>query len=206
MSRKNPSANNQTFGGKTVLLGGDFRQILPVITQGSRADTVLASISHSYLWNCCHKFSLKTNMRVNPEEKEFSAWLLKVGEGHPQLDSGYECEDYHEQMITVDRSLIRLSGVDPVKEVVDAAYGEVNKLIASQTSYTDTTILTPCNETVDEINAYTISQTDGVSRDYFSSDSFEISDTQSDQNDTLYAVEYLNSLEFSGLPSHKLRH
>ena len=77
-------------------------------------------------------------------------------------------------------------------------------MTTSQTSYADKAILTPRNETVDEINAYTILQTDGVSRDYFSFDRFEISDTQSDQNDTLYAVEYLNSLEFSGLPSHKL--
>ncbi|RIA04391.1 hypothetical protein BRARA_K01373 [Brassica rapa] len=90
------------------------------------------------------------------------------------------------------------------EEVVDAAYGEVNKLTNSQTSYTDKAILTPRSETVDKINAYTISQTNRVSRDYFSSDSFEISYTTSDQNDTLYAVEYLNSLEFSGLPSHKL--
>ncbi|CAN6861890.1 unnamed protein product [Brassica oleracea] len=204
ISRKNPSAKDKTFDGKTVLLGGDCRQILPVIPQGNRADTVLASISHSYLWDSCHKFSLKTNMRVNQEEKEFSDWLLLVGEGHPQLESRYECEDYHKQMITVDKSLIRQSYVDPLKEVVDAAYGEVNKHTNSQTSYTDKAILTPCNETVEEINAYTISQTDGVSRDYFSSNSFEISDTKSDQNDTLYAVEYLNSLEFSGLPSHKL--
>ncbi|CAN7095057.1 unnamed protein product, partial [Brassica rapa subsp. narinosa] len=45
----------------------DIIQILPVVPQGSRADTVLASISHSYLWNFCHKFPLKTNMRVNKE-------------------------------------------------------------------------------------------------------------------------------------------
>ncbi|CAN7018127.1 unnamed protein product, partial [Brassica oleracea var. botrytis] len=96
MSMKNPPAKNQPFGGKTVMLGGDFRQILPVIPQGSRADTVLASISHSYLWNCCHKFSLKTNMRVNQDEKEFSEWLLKVGDG--RLESGQEYEDdgYHD--------------------------------------------------------------------------------------------------------------
>ena len=107
-------------------------------------------------------------------------------------------------MITVHKSLIHQSYVNPLKKVVDAVYGEVNKLINSQTFYIDKVILTPRNETVDEINAYTFSQTDGVSRDYFSSDSFEISDTTSDQNDTLYAVEYLNSLEFSGLSSHKL--
>ena len=107
-------------------------------------------------------------------------------------------------MITVDRSLIRQSDVDPLKEVVDAAYREVIRRTTSQTSYTDKAILTPRNETIDEINAYTISHTDKLSRDYFSFDSFEISDTQSDKNDTLYAVEYLNSLEFSGLPLHKL--
>ncbi|CAF1801401.1 unnamed protein product [Brassica napus] len=204
MSMKNPPAKNHPFGGKTVMLGGDFRQILPVIPQGSRADTVLASISHSYLWNSCQKFSLKTNMRVNQDEKEFSEWLLKVGEGHLETGQEYEDDGYHDQFIDIDESLICQGFVDPLEGVVDAAYGEINKPMDSQTSYTDKAILTPRNETVDEINAYTISRTDEVSRDYFSLDSFELSNTTSDQNDTLYSVEYLNSLEFSGLPSHKL--
>ncbi|XP_013709420.1 uncharacterized protein LOC106413133 [Brassica napus] len=204
MSMKNPPVKNQPFGGKTVTLGGDFRQILPVIPQGSRADIVLASISHSYLWNSCHKFSLKTNMRVNQDEKEFSEWLLKVGEGRLETGQEYEDDAYHDQFIDIDESLICQSFVNPLEGVVDAAYGEINKPMNSQTSYTDKAILTPRNETVDEINAYTISRTDGVSRDYFNSDSFELSDTTSYQNDTLYAVEYLNSLEFLGLPSYKL--
>uniref|UniRef100_A0A0D3BIS7 ATP-dependent DNA helicase n=1 Tax=Brassica oleracea var. oleracea TaxID=109376 RepID=A0A0D3BIS7_BRAOL len=204
MSMKNPPAKNQTFGGKTVLLGGDFRQILPVIPQGSRADTVLALISHSYLWNSCHKFPLKTNMRVNEDEIEFSDWLLKVGEG--QTESGQEDEDdgYHDQMIIVDNSLVPEIKDDSLKEVVDAAYGDVNKIEASQSSCTDKAILTPRNDTVDEINAYTISKTGGESKDNYSYDSFEVSETQSNQNDTLYAIEYLNSMEFAGLPSHKL--
>lgn len=143
-------------------------------------------------------------MRVNQEEKEFSDWLLQVGDGHPHLESRNECDNHHEQLISVDKTLIRVSGDDPLKEVVDAAYGDISKMTNSKTSYTDKAILTPRNETVDEINAYTISQTDGVPRDYFSSDSFEISDTRSKHNDTLYSIEYLNSLEFSGLPSHKL--
>ncbi|XP_013639239.1 PREDICTED: uncharacterized protein LOC106344395 [Brassica oleracea var. oleracea] len=204
MSTKYPPAKNQPFGGKTVMLGGDFRQILPVIPQGSRADTVLASISHSYLWNCCHKYFLTTNMRVNQDEKEFSDWLLKVGEGRLESDQEYENDGYDDQSIDIDESLICQSFVDPLEGVVEAAYGDINKPTNSQTSYTDKAILTPRNETVDEINAYIISRTDGVTRDYFSSDSFEISDTTSDQNNTLYAIEYLNSLEFSGLPSHRL--
>uniref|UniRef100_A0A0D3D2I5 ATP-dependent DNA helicase n=1 Tax=Brassica oleracea var. oleracea TaxID=109376 RepID=A0A0D3D2I5_BRAOL len=204
MSMKNPHAKDQTFGGKTVLLGGDFRQILPVVPQGSRADTVLASICHSYLWNFCHKFPLKTNMRVNQDEKEFSDWLLKVGEGRPESEKVDADDGYHDQMLNIDPTLLKETKEESLKQVVDAAYGDTNQIEASQSSYTDKAILTPRNDTVDEINAYTISKTTGESKDYYSYDSFEVSETQSNQNETLYAVEYLNSMEFPGLPSHKL--
>jgi len=35
------------FGGKTIVLGGDFRQILPVVPRGGRADIVHACINSS---------------------------------------------------------------------------------------------------------------------------------------------------------------
>jgi ATP-dependent DNA helicase PIF1 len=35
---------NKPFGGKVVILGGDFRQILPVIRKGSRRDIMRATI------------------------------------------------------------------------------------------------------------------------------------------------------------------
>lgn len=38
------------FEDITVVLGGDFRQILPVIACGDRADIVSACITHSRLW------------------------------------------------------------------------------------------------------------------------------------------------------------
>ncbi|XP_019086450.1 PREDICTED: cytosolic sulfotransferase 1-like [Camelina sativa] len=44
---------DQIFGGKVVVVGGDFRQILHVITEGGRVATVLASINSSVLWNSC---------------------------------------------------------------------------------------------------------------------------------------------------------
>jgi len=36
--------SNLPFGGKTVVLGGDFRQVLPVVRKGSRAQIVGASL------------------------------------------------------------------------------------------------------------------------------------------------------------------
>lgn len=49
LSNDDPTAACKPFGGKTVLLGGDFRQILPVIPQGTRQETVAAAINRSHL-------------------------------------------------------------------------------------------------------------------------------------------------------------
>lgn len=52
------------FGGKCVLMGGDFRQILPVLPKASRPTIVDACISSSKLWRCCKIFQLTQNMRL----------------------------------------------------------------------------------------------------------------------------------------------
>jgi hypothetical protein len=40
-----------SFGGKTVVFGGDFRQVLPIVRRGSRPQVVGASLRMSYLWD-----------------------------------------------------------------------------------------------------------------------------------------------------------
>lgn len=52
------------FGGKVVVLGGDFRQILPVIPKGNKQDSVHATIYSSYFWNFYEVLTLTTNMRL----------------------------------------------------------------------------------------------------------------------------------------------
>ena len=42
------SLTNAPFGGQTILLVGDFRQILPVVPKGKRQDIVLGSINRSH--------------------------------------------------------------------------------------------------------------------------------------------------------------
>ncbi|KAF8110941.1 hypothetical protein N665_0077s0004 [Sinapis alba] len=143
-------------------------------------------------------------MRVNSAEKEFSDWVLQVGESNASTGGTYEYDEHHAQMIIIDKSLVEEINNEPLRQVVESTYGQVDNLKPFHSYNTDKAILTLRNETVDEINAYTISHTTGVSREYVSSDSFEISDMHSKQNETLYAVEYLNTLEFPGLPSHKL--
>ena len=55
------------FGGMTMVFGGDFQQILPVIPKGSRADIVEASLRKSHLWN---NMMLNTNTYGNPARTE----------------------------------------------------------------------------------------------------------------------------------------
>ncbi|WOL01809.1 ATP-dependent DNA helicase PIF1-like [Canna indica] len=45
------NAENKSFGGISVVLGGDLRQILSVVPKGRRADIVNASIKRAYLWD-----------------------------------------------------------------------------------------------------------------------------------------------------------
>ncbi|XP_057747923.1 uncharacterized protein LOC130967118 [Arachis stenosperma] len=53
------------FGGKVVVFGRDFRQILSVISRGSRQDIIQSSINSSYLWHNCKVLKLTKNMRLS---------------------------------------------------------------------------------------------------------------------------------------------
>uniref|UniRef100_A0A8C5PGY6 ATP-dependent DNA helicase n=1 Tax=Leptobrachium leishanense TaxID=445787 RepID=A0A8C5PGY6_9ANUR len=71
--------NNKPFGGKTIILGGDFRQTLPVVAHGSRSAIVESSIKFNTLWDKFKIIKLQTNVRsVDPE---FSSWLINLGDG-----------------------------------------------------------------------------------------------------------------------------
>jgi ATP-dependent DNA helicase PIF1 len=50
--------SGKLFGGKVVVFGGDFRQILPVIPRGSRSDIVHSSIIVSHIWDHCQVLTL----------------------------------------------------------------------------------------------------------------------------------------------------
>jgi hypothetical protein len=72
------------FGGKTVVLGGDFQQILLVVPKGGREDIVSASLPRSHLWQPVTILRLHINMRImatnSKEQQEFAKWVLNVGD------------------------------------------------------------------------------------------------------------------------------
>ncbi|GLT72837.1 hypothetical protein SLA2020_447360 [Shorea laevis] len=68
------------FGGKVVVFGGDFRQVLPVVPKATRQEQINASLVTSYLWPILEKIRLIENMRAKLDPM-FSEYLLQVGNG-----------------------------------------------------------------------------------------------------------------------------
>lgn len=81
--------SNYVFGGKVVVFGGDFRQILSVVPRGSHFDIFHSMINSSYIRPSVQVLNLTKNMWLHcgPSEQDkreiadFSDWLLKIGEG-----------------------------------------------------------------------------------------------------------------------------
>ena len=89
MSYDGVDNTDKPFGGLSVVLGGDFSQIFPVIRKGCRKDILASSINSSKLWSHCKVLILTTNMclrasivRVEQDEiRKFVDWMLSIGDG-----------------------------------------------------------------------------------------------------------------------------
>ena len=68
----------QIFGGKVIVLGGDFRQTANVVLKGSAMEIIESSIQSSSLWRHVQILSLSENMRAHNQPK-FTNWLMNRG-------------------------------------------------------------------------------------------------------------------------------
>ena len=160
------SKTKKPFGGKVVVFGSDFRQILPVIYGGSRADIVLASLNSSYLWEHCKVLKLTKNMRLlsvglTPEEatdiKDFYEWILDVGDGKlSEPNDGEALIDIPEEFLILDTN-------EPIEAISKAVYGESSLLQGNKNPkfFQERAILCPTNEDVNTINEYMLDKHDG---------------------------------------------
>ena len=79
------------MGGVSVVLSGNFRQTLPVIPEGTKADEIKVCLKFSSLWRNVKTMNLSTNMRAhligNLLSRKFAQKLLQHGEGRIYLDN-----------------------------------------------------------------------------------------------------------------------
>ncbi|XP_074377011.1 uncharacterized protein LOC141718526 [Apium graveolens] len=193
-----------------MLLGGDFRQNLPVVNKGSRADIVNSSLNRSMLWEYCHLYSLHQNMRLhsgnsvaeNKAIDEFNTWVLRVGDGKEV----HECEDDDEQCNAIripDEYVLHTDG-DKIEAIIDATYPNLMTNFLNPQYLKDRAILSPTNAVVDDINKRILQRIPGKLYTYLSIDSIDDGPAHEDNLESSFPVEYLNSINIAGLPKHEL--
>ncbi|XP_019150114.1 PREDICTED: uncharacterized protein LOC109146917 [Ipomoea nil] len=170
---KNPNSSDMTFGGKTVVLGGDFRQILPVIPKGTRHDIVGASINSSYLWQSCKVFRLTKNLRLRAiqskdeveEIEKFTKWIANIGDG--VISDSTDGEDD----ISIPEEFLLQSTTDPIATIVDSTFPMFRSGRSNLDYLQNRAILAPTVDLVDNINEYMNEMSNAEGRTYLSCDS-----------------------------------
>lgn len=186
--------NNSVMGGIILFLAGDFRQTLPIIQRGTRADQVNASLKKSFLWRQVLTMKLHTNMRAlltgDGSHSQFSRNLLMIGEGNIK-------EDKDDGLISIPEDLCTI--IDDHDRLLYSVFPQLSTNYKDAHWLSERAVLAPRNEDVRELNKTLLDQlpTDLVT--YASIDSTPDIDEAVD-----YPVEFLNSLVPSGMPLHKL--
>ncbi|XP_012857530.1 PREDICTED: ATP-dependent DNA helicase RRM3-like [Erythranthe guttata] len=199
--------SEKPFGGKVIVLGGDFRQILPVVLKASRQDIVHATINSSSLWRECRVMRLHKNMRLqlnayssNEDEiREFAEWIMRIGNG--------KAGDYNdgEASIEIPEDMLIRESEDAFSELLQFVYPDLLNNIVNPHFFQGRAILGPTNESVIYVNDYLSSLIEEEEKVYLSSDSLCMDEAGSEINAEIYSTEFLNTISCSGLPPHELK-
>lgn len=199
-------STEKPFGGIPFVMSGDFRQILPVVRKGGRADIVNACVKSSPLWKSIEVLRLTIDMRVlkrraanaSAEEikklDDFSKFLQNVGDGKlktfPELG---------QDVVQLPEPIVSQSST--IGKFIDEIYPELETKCSDVDYICSRAILAPLNSDVDAINDLAMSKFPGRDTRTFLS-----ADTLGDADDpNLYPPEFLNTLNPSDLPPHKLQ-
>ncbi|KAJ4805065.1 ATP-dependent DNA helicase PIF1 [Rhynchospora pubera] len=180
------------FGGKIVVFGGDFRQVLPVVRRGTKAQIIDATLPMSPLWTYIKKRKLTRNMRAS-SDPWFAQFLLNVGDGtEPSIGNDF---------IRVPNEMIIQYTIEEesVNVLIETVFPSLNEN-GHRTNYiASRAILSTKNEYVDRLNQHMIESYPGEELIYHSIDTAE------DDARGNYPSEFLNSLGPNGLPPHILK-
>ena len=139
---------------------GDFRQTLPVIPRGTRADQIHSCVKASELWKKVQVFHLTQNIRTllsgDPNAKDFEETLLEMGEGELDKDG----------IVTVPKEVY----VKNKAEMIDAIFPDIETNFRTPNWLSKRAILAPKNKMVDSLNSELLKKIPGDEKTYKSKD------------------------------------
>jgi hypothetical protein len=156
---------DKLFGGKVVVIGGDFRQCLPVVRHGQAAECVDACLKRWNKWSCFRVLKLTENVRVRNAMqngsgvhvaalREYAEWLLDMGDGKlPTIARDGEAPHESDCAVWLPQEMMLPEEIT-VDELVRVAYGDESGFFRSTdpTFLASHTILSPRNKDVDDVN------------------------------------------------------
>ncbi|XP_076935959.1 uncharacterized protein LOC143602871 [Bidens hawaiensis] len=204
------------FGGKSIILGGDFRQTLgnPIFSvkkKASKNEVINSSLPRSYLWSHFKLVKLTENMRLkrpNLTEKQlqdtawFSSWLLDLGDG--KLGNPIQNIESDTKQITIPSQFLLPPEAQNLSTLITYIYDDDTLKNPSIDKFSDKVIVCPKNRTADEINNIILNMSEHPATTYSSFDSVLPDANSPIETELLYPIEYLNGLNFNGLPPHAL--
>ncbi|KAB2600457.1 hypothetical protein D8674_010728 [Pyrus ussuriensis x Pyrus communis] len=143
------------FGGKIMIFGGDFRQVLPVIRKGTKSELIQASVI----------LKLKQNMR-SINDCEFSEFLLRVGDGNEDV--------IMDDMVKLPECMvIPWESEHSINQLIAKIFPDLVDHINDATYMVERAVVTPTNEDVDMLNKKIINMFPGLEETMYSFDSPE---------------------------------
>ena len=133
------------------------------------------------------------------ELKQFSDWLLDIGDGKLGQPNDGHCE------ITIPGEFLIMEFDDPIQAIVDATYPDLLQNYSNRDFLQKRVVLASTKDVVDKINDYVLCLIPGDEKEYCSVDSVDKSDELLNPAFGVLTPEFLNSLKTSGIPNHKLR-
>ncbi|XP_076944394.1 uncharacterized protein LOC143615019 [Bidens hawaiensis] len=200
------------FGGKSILLGGDFRQTLPVIGKASRSDIINSTLPRSHLWKKFKVHKLNHNMRITTNIqndadligiREFATWLPDVGNG--AIGEADRDDPENAKLIEIPAHLLLHPKENNLDSLIRFVYdGSILNNPCAQ-NLSDRAIVCPKNATVEQINDLILESCPGEYKTYLSKDTIVPYSLNRGDIDILYPEEHLNQLNFNGISPHKLK-
>ena len=138
------SKSKRPFGGKLMLLGGDWKQLLPIVRGVTTRSVVQYSLRKSEYWDNFKKMELKTNMRAKDSGQKFPKFLDSVGRG--VQDNEDPNNEMPRNTVTLDPNICAANE----DEVIEWAFG--GDVLEDKEKAKDVCILTTKNSDSMEIN------------------------------------------------------
>ncbi|KAK9280130.1 hypothetical protein L1049_013817 [Liquidambar formosana] len=179
------------FGGKVVVFGGDFHQVLPVLPKATLEQTKEASLVKSKLWSELKVLTLTQNMRLR-FNASFTDYLLRVGNRIEPSITYNNIRTPENILLPYDNDEIFLN------KLIDFVFPNIFTFDANNDILINKAILTPKNYYVDDLNEILIKKFPGEKIIYRSHDDNTAFDS------LLLEEDFLNTLTPNGYPPNEL--